>query len=125
MVPPPTLELGMSDSIERAWALVREDWSSESRHKRFVEQCRSEMRLDLAAQKYREAIRDETHDYRGARIADAERRLRDVVLLAQAVALFPTPRPSRLRLALRALSRIAFALLLLLLVYLVAMRVLR
>jgi hypothetical protein len=115
----------MSDAIERAWALVREDWGSEPRHRAFVEQCRAEMRLDVAAQKYREAIRGEAHDYRGLRIADAERRLREVVTLAQSVVLVPSPRPSGARLALRTLSRFAFGVVLLLFVAFLVLRALR
>jgi len=80
-------------------------------------------RLDVAAKRYREAIRGEAIDYRGASAADAERRLAAVVKLAQRVALVPTPKPRGALLVARTLSRFAFGALVLLVIIFLVLRV--
>ncbi|MGZ3453797.1 MAG: hypothetical protein ACXWUG_10995 [Polyangiales bacterium] len=113
------------DPLDEAWSRVREGWADEARHRAFVAQCAAAMRLDVAARKYREAIRGEVVDYRGEHAADAERRLREVVAMAQATALVPAPKPNKALLAARTLSRFAFGALVLLLVVFLVLRALR
>lgn len=113
------------DPLEEAWTRVRADWGDEARHRAFVAQCAGAMRLDVAARKYREAIRGEVVDYRGEHALDAERRLRDVVALAHASAWVPTPKPSTALLTLRTLSRFVLGALVLLVLVFLVLRALR
>lgn len=112
------------DPLDDAWSHVRDDWSNEARHRLFVERCRAATRLDVAARRYREAIKGEAIDYRWIRTADAERRLGEVITLAQAGALVPSPRPNAALLTARTLSRFALGVVVLVIVVFLVLRAL-